>query len=125
MKFVVKNRGEKDWMLFEVNGFLDLDKSKQMIDKSDELEEIVPGIGILIDCTKVETFDITQDDIVLLAEHFNKISDRSGRTALVTGPQDDRHTLGMMYEIMVKDFEGRMVKVFYNTDEALAWLLEE
>ena len=125
MSYLTTHDTENELILIKVGGTLDLEKSKSVINDSDRLEKEMPGINILVDCTRVDTVDISQNDIGELAEHFWRNHERSGKTALVTGPQDDRHIMGMMYEFLVKDFEGRMVKVFRSVAEAHIWLAED
>ncbi len=118
---IVTDEGKK-WALVEASGRLDVEVSKQIIAICDQIERANPHIDIVADCTEIEDMAVGPDDLLEITAFFHKNEERSGRTALVTGPENDRHVLGLMYEILVKDFERRLVRVFHTRKEAKHWM---
>ncbi|MCW9034002.1 MAG: STAS/SEC14 domain-containing protein [Rhodospirillales bacterium] len=122
IKHTMMDDGGKKWALLEIDGRLEVETSKQVIDQCDLIEKEHPQISIIIDGTEVTDLAVGPDDLLEIAQFFRQNQERQGRTALVTGPEDDRHVLGLIYEILVKDFEQRLVRVFKLREEAEAWL---
>jgi hypothetical protein len=81
-----------------------------------------PTYSQLIDFTHITQFDLSSDDVRLLAQR-NIFSPNSRRAFLVAS--DLAFGLGRMYEILREGAGERGIRIFRTLEEALDWVLSK
>lgn len=86
-----------------------------------------PGLNELIDCSRVNGTDVTNDGLRSLAKYtksiFSKYSIRSKKVAIYA-PKDLSFGMSRMYQAMSDD-TIETVRVFKSMQEAMSWIKEK
>ena len=87
--------------------------------------KVEPSIDSLADLTSVEEYDISASDTAEALATFSKIIEkRTGKLAIVSGPDIGRRSFMRMYLAQYQHLKNRRAAAFETVEEAMTWLQE-
>ena len=85
--------------------------------------KVEPSIDSLVELTSVEEYGISASEAAEVAAAFSRVPERrTGKLALVSGPDAGRRQFLRMYLAHYQHLTNRRAAVFDSVEEAMTWL---
>ena len=114
-------RGERIFKA-RFTGEFNRDVMFQLISEMADYEDKFPGNKVLADLTEIDKVAIDFNDMKSISSHVKENSKRTGKTAVVIGPDNARYLFAKLFIDLFNLFRPGQDKAFKFTEPAVDWL---